>query len=205
VLREKGYNELFNKKTVLPLDPYFSGTKVKWILDNVEGARVKTDNGDLLFGTIDSWLVYKLSGGKTHVTDFSNASRTLMFNIYDLKWDDELLDILTVPKSMLPEVRQSSEVYAHTVDYHFFGHNVPIAGIAGDQQAALFGQACFEKGMAKNTYGTGCFMLMHTGEEGVKSNHGLLTTLAWGIDGKVEYALEGGIFVAGSAIQWLRI
>jgi glycerol kinase len=205
VLREKGYNELFNKKTGLPLDPYFSGTKVKWILDNVEGARVKTDNGDLLFGTIDSWLVYKLSGGKTHVTDFSNASRTLMFNIYDLKWDDELLDILTVPKSMLPEVRQSSEVYAHTVDYHFFGHNVPIAGIAGDQQAALFGQACFEKGMAKNTYGTGCFMLMHTGEEGVKSNHGLLTTLAWGIDGKVEYALEGGIFVAGSAIQWLRI
>ncbi|MBM7662875.1 glycerol kinase [Bacillus mesophilus] len=203
-LREKGYNELFNEKTGLLIDPYFSGTKVKWILDNVDGAREKADHGDLLFGTIDSWLVYKLSGGYTHVTDYSNASRTLMFNIYDLKWDDELLEILTVPKSMLPEVRQSSEVYAHTVDYHFFGHSIPIAGIAGDQQAALFGQACFDKGMAKNTYGTGCFMLMNTGEEGVKSKHGLLTTLAWGVDGKVEYALEGSIFVAGSAIQWLR-
>ncbi|AVR00005.1 glycerol kinase [Oceanobacillus iheyensis] len=203
-LREAGHNELFNKKTGLLLDPYFSGTKVKWILDHVAGARQKADNGDLLFGTIDSWLVYKLSGGKTHITDYSNASRTLMFNIYDLKWDDELLDILTVPKSMLPEVKQSSEVYAHTASYHFFGHEVPIAGIAGDQQAALFGQACFEKGMAKNTYGTGCFMLMNTGEEGVKSEHGLLTTLAWGVDGKVEYALEGSIFVAGSAIQWLR-
>ncbi|WP_456276629.1 glycerol kinase GlpK [Bacillus sp. AK128] len=203
-LREKGYNELFTEKTGLLIDPYFSGTKVKWILDNVEGAREKAENGDLLFGTIDSWLVYKLSGGKAHVTDYSNASRTLLFNIYELKWDDELLDILTIPKSMLPEVRQSSEVYAHTVDYHFFGQNIPIAGIAGDQQAALFGQACFEKGMAKNTYGTGCFMLMNTGEEGVKSKHGLLTTLAWGVDGKVEYALEGSIFVAGSAIQWLR-
>ncbi|MFZ3589938.1 glycerol kinase GlpK [Bacillus sp. DJP31] len=203
-LREQDYNELFNKKTGLLIDPYFSGTKVKWILDHVEGAREKAEKGDLLFGTIDSWLVYKLSGGKAHVTDYSNASRTLMFNIYDLKWDDELLDILTIPKSMLPEVRQSSEVYAHTVDYHFFGHNIPIAGIAGDQQAALFGQACFDKGMAKNTYGTGCFMLMNTGEEGVKSKHGLLTTLAWGVDGKVEYALEGSIFVAGSAIQWLR-
>ncbi|CDO03405.1 Glycerol kinase [Oceanobacillus picturae] len=203
-LREAGHNELFNKKTGLLLDPYFSGTKVKWILDHVAGAREKADNGDLLFGTIDSWLVYKLSGGKTHITDYSNASRTLMFNIYDLKWDDELLDILTVPKSMLPEVKQSSEVYANTASYHFFGHEVPIAGIAGDQQAALFGQACFEKGMAKNTYGTGCFMLMNTGEEGVKSEHGLLTTLAWGVDGKVEYALEGSIFVAGSAIQWLR-
>ncbi|MFD2629849.1 glycerol kinase GlpK [Oceanobacillus kapialis] len=203
-LREAGHNELFNQKTGLLLDPYFSGTKVKWILDHVAGAREKAENGDLLFGTIDSWLVYKLSGGKTHITDYSNASRTLMFNIYDLKWDDELLDILTVPKSMLPEVKQSSEVYAHTASYHFFGHEVPIAGIAGDQQAALFGQACFEKGMAKNTYGTGCFMLMNTGEEGVKSEHGLLTTLAWGVDGKVEYALEGSIFVAGSAIQWLR-
>ncbi len=203
-LNEKGYNDLFRDKTGLLIDAYFSGTKVKWILDNVEGAREKAENGDLLFGTIDTWLVYKLSGGKAHVTDYSNASRTLMFNIYDLKWDEELLDILTVPKSMLPEVRQSSEVYAHTVDYHFFGHEVPIAGIAGDQQAALFGQACFETGMAKNTYGTGCFMLMNTGEEGVKSEHGLLTTLAWGVDGKVEYALEGSIFVAGSAIQWLR-
>ncbi|MGH2317115.1 glycerol kinase GlpK [Planococcus sp. SE5232] len=203
-LKEQGLNELFRKKTGLLIDAYFSGTKVKWILDNVEGAREKADNGDLMFGTIDSWLVYKLSGGKTHVTDYSNASRTLMYNIYDLEWDQELLDILTVPKSMLPEVRQSSEVYANTIDYHFFGHEVPIAGMAGDQQAALFGQACFEKGMAKNTYGTGCFMLMNTGEEGVVSEHGLLTTLAWGVDGKVEYALEGSIFVAGSAIQWLR-
>nr|WP_186759627.1 glycerol kinase GlpK [Planococcus sp. CPCC 101016] len=203
-LKEQGLNELFRKKTGLLIDAYFSGTKVKWILDNVEGAREKADNGDLMFGTVDSWLVYKLSGGKTHITDYSNASRTLMYNIYDLEWDQELLDILTVPKSMLPEVRQSSEVYANTIDYHFFGHEVPIAGIAGDQQAALFGQACFEKGMAKNTYGTGCFMLMNTGEEGVVSEHGLLTTLAWGVDGKVEYALEGSIFVAGSAIQWLR-
>ncbi|WP_203341053.1 glycerol kinase GlpK [Planococcus beijingensis] len=203
-LKEQGHEELFRKKTGLLIDAYFSGTKVKWILDNVEGAREKADNGDLMFGTVDSWLVYKLSGGKTHVTDYSNASRTLMYNIYDLEWDQELLDILTVPKSMLPEVRQSSEVYAHTIDYHFFGQEVPIAGIAGDQQAALFGQACFEKGMAKNTYGTGCFMLMNTGEEGVVSEHGLLTTLAWGVDGKVEYALEGSIFVAGSAIQWLR-
>ncbi|GAA0589576.1 glycerol kinase GlpK [Virgibacillus siamensis] len=203
-LRAKDYNNLFREKTGLLLDPYFSGTKVKWILDNVEGAREKADNGDLLFGTMDTWIVHKLSGGKAHITDYSNASRTLMFNIYDLKWDDELLDILGVPKSMLPEVRQSSEVYANTVDYHFFGHEVPIAGIAGDQQAALFGQACFDTGMAKNTYGTGCFMLMNTGEEGVKSDNGLLTTLAWGVDGKVEYALEGSIFVAGSAIQWLR-
>lgn len=203
-LRAKDYNDLFREKTGLLLDPYFSGTKVKWILDNVEGAREKADNGDLLFGTMDTWIVHKLSGGKTHITDYSNASRTLMFNIYDLQWDDELLDILGVPKNMLPEVRQSSEVYANTVDYHFFGHEVPIAGIAGDQQAALFGQACFEEGMAKNTYGTGCFMLMNTGEEGVKSDNGLLTTLAWGVDGKVEYALEGSIFVAGSAIQWLR-
>lgn len=203
-LREKGYNDLFREKTGLLIDAYFSGTKVKWILDHVEGAREKAQKGDLLFGTIDTWLVYKLSGGKKHVTDYSNASRTLMYNIYDLQWDDELLDILNVPKSMLPEVRPSSEIYANTVSYHFFGHEIPIAGIAGDQQAALFGQACFEKGMAKNTYGTGCFMLMNTGENGVKSENGLLTTLAWGVDGKVEYALEGSIFVAGSAIQWLR-
>src|SRR5699024_5204825 len=203
-LRDAGHNDLFREKTGLLIDPYFSGTKVKWILDHVEGAREKAEQGDLLFGTIDTWLVYKLSGGKAHVTDYSNASRTLMFNIYDLKWDDELLDILTVPKSMLPKVCESSEVYAKTVDYHFFGQEVPIAGIAGDQQAALFGQACFEKGMAKNTYGTGCFMLMNTGDEGIASKNGLLTTLAWGLNGKVEYALEGSIFVAGSAIQWLR-
>ncbi|TDQ33727.1 glycerol kinase GlpK [Aureibacillus halotolerans] len=203
-LREKGFNDMVREKTGLLLDPYFAGTKVKWILDNVEGTREKADNGDLLFGTIDTWLIWKLSGGKAHVTDYSNASRTLMYNIYDLKWDDELLDMLDIPKSMLPEVRSSSEVYAETVDYHFFGKNIPIAGVAGDQQAALFGQACYEEGMAKNTYGTGCFMLMNTGEKAVKSKHGLLTTLAWGIDGKVTYALEGSIFVAGSAIQWLR-
>ncbi|TGB02316.1 glycerol kinase GlpK [Halobacillus salinus] len=203
-LKEQGLEDTFRDKTGLLLDPYFAGTKVKWILDNVDGAREKAENGDLMFGTIDTWLIYKLSGKQAHVTDYSNASRTLMYNIFDLKWDDELLDHLGVPKSMLPEVKPSSEVYAHTVDYHFFGQEVPIAGIAGDQQAALFGQACFEKGMAKNTYGTGGFMLMNTGEEAVKSDNGLLTTIAWGIDGKVEYALEGSIFVSGSAIQWLR-
>ncbi|MBY6180979.1 glycerol kinase GlpK, partial [Staphylococcaceae bacterium DP2N0-1] len=203
-LKDQGHEALFRDKTGLLLDPYFAGTKVKWILDNVEGAREKADNGDLLFGTIDSWLVWKLSGKEAHITDYTNASRTLMFNIHDLKWDKELLDILEVPESMLPEVKPSSEVYAHTVDYHFFGQNVPIAGIAGDQQAALFGQACFDKGDVKNTYGTGGFMLMNTGEEAVKSGSGLLTTIAYGIDGKVNYALEGSIFVSGSAIQWLR-
>ncbi|WP_377887722.1 glycerol kinase GlpK [Alkalihalobacillus sp. R86527] len=203
-LKEQGHSEMVRDKTGLLIDAYFSGTKVKWILDNVDGAREKAENGDLLFGTIDTWLIWKLSGGSAHVTDYTNASRTLMYNIHDLKWDDELLEMLNVPKSMLPEVRPSSEVYAETVDYHFFGQNVPIAGVAGDQQAALFGQACFEKGMAKNTYGTGCFMLMNTGEKAVKSDNGLLTTIAWGIDGKVQYALEGSIFVAGSAIQWLR-
>lgn len=203
-LKEQGYNDLFRDKTGLLIDAYFSGTKVKWILDNVDGARQKAEEGKLLFGTIDTWLIWKLSGGSAHVTDYSNASRTLMFNIYDLKWDEELLEILGVPASMLPEVKPSSEIYANTVTHHFFGHEIPIAGAAGDQQAALFGQACFEEGMAKNTYGTGCFMLMNTGEKAVKSEHGLLTTLAWGLDGKVEYALEGSIFVAGSAIQWLR-
>ncbi|OEH94357.1 glycerol kinase GlpK [Bacillus solimangrovi] len=203
-LKEQGLNDLFREKTGLLIDAYFSGTKVKWILDNVEGARERAEKGDLLFGTIDTWLIWKLSGGKAHVTDYSNASRTLMYNIYEQRWDDELLEILNVPKGMLPEVRSSSEVYADTVDYHFFGQNVPISGAAGDQQAALFGQACYEEGMAKNTYGTGCFMLMNTGEKAVKSDHGLLTTIAWGVDGKVEYALEGSIFVAGSAIQWLR-
>jgi glycerol kinase len=203
-LKERGLNDLFREKTGLLIDAYFSGTKVKWILDNVAGAREKAEQGKLLFGTIDTWLIWKLSGGRAHVTDYSNASRTLMFNIYELKWDDELLEILGVPNSMLPEVRQSSEIYTNTVDYHFFGKEIPIAGIAGDQQAALFGQACFEEGMAKNTYGTGCFMLMNTGEKAVRSENGLLTTIAWGINGKVEYALEGSIFVAGSAIQWLR-
>lgn len=203
-LKKKGYSDLFREKTGLLIDAYFSGTKVKWILDHVEGARARTEQGKLLFGTIDSWLIWKLSGGKAHVTDYSNASRTLMFNIFDLKWDDELLDILEIPKNMLPEVRPSSEIYAHTTEDHFFGKKIPIGGVAGDQQAALFGQACFEKGMAKNTYGTGCFMLMNTGEKAVRSENGLLTTIAWGLDGKVEYALEGSIFVAGSAIQWLR-
>ncbi len=203
-LREAGHGELFRSKTGLLIDAYFSGTKVKWILDHVEGSRERAERGELLFGTIDTWLIWKLSGGKAHVTDYSNASRTLMYNIHELKWDDELLEILDVPKAMLPEVRPSSEIYANTAGYHFFGESVPIAGAAGDQQAALFGQACFEKGMAKNTYGTGCFMLLNTGEKPVVSDHGLLTTIAWGVDGKVEYALEGSIFVAGSAIQWLR-
>ncbi|MES0854639.1 glycerol kinase GlpK [Geobacillus sp. G4] len=203
-LKANGYDPLFREKTGLLIDAYFSGTKVKWILDHVEGARERAERGELLFGTIDTWLIWKLSGGRAHVTDYSNASRTLMFNIHTLEWDDELLAILNVPKAMLPEVHPSSEVYAKTVPYHFFGVEVPIAGAAGDQQAALFGQACFTEGMAKNTYGTGCFMLMNTGEKAVESKHGLLTTIAWGIDGKVEYALEGSIFVAGSAIQWLR-
>ncbi|EJD5784123.1 glycerol kinase GlpK [Staphylococcus pseudintermedius] len=203
-LKEEGHEQTFRDKTGLLLDPYFSGTKVKWILDKVEGAREKAAKGDILFGTIDTWLVWKLSGGRAHVTDYSNASRTLMYNIHELKWDDELLELLDVPKAMLPEVKPSSEVYCETIDYHFFGQNVPIAGIAGDQQAALFGQACFERGDVKNTYGTGGFMLMNTGEEAVKSGNGLLTTIAYGIDGKVNYALEGSIFVSGSAIQWLR-
>jgi len=203
-LKKAGHEQMFRDKTGLLVDAYFSGTKVKWILDNVEGVRERAEKGELLFGTIDTWLIWKLSGGAAHVTDYSNASRTLLFNIHDLKWDDELLDILDIPKSMLPEVRPSSEVYGKTIGYHFFGHEVPIAGAAGDQQAALFGQACFEEGMAKNTYGTGCFMLLNTGEKAVSSEHGLLTTIAWGIDGKVEYALEGSIFIAGAAIQWLR-
>lgn len=203
-LKTKGYDEVFRKKTGLLIDPYFSGTKVKWILDHVPGAREKAEKGELLFGTIDTWLVWKFSGGKTHITDYSNASRTLMYNIFDLSWDDELLEILNVPKSMLPKVRPSSEIYTTTTGDEFFGKEVPISGIAGDQQAALFGQACFKEGMAKNTYGTGCFMLMNTGENAVQSEHGLLTTIAWGLNGRVEYALEGSIFVAGSAIQWLR-
>lgn len=203
-LKQEGHEQTFRDKTGLLLDPYFSGTKVKWILDKVDGAREKAAKGDILFGTIDTWLVWKLSGGRAHVTDYSNASRTLMYNIHELKWDDELLELLDVPKAMLPEVKPSSEIYCETIDYHFFGQNVPIAGIAGDQQAALFGQACFERGDVKNTYGTGGFMLMNTGEEAVKSGNGLLTTIAYGIDGKVNYALEGSIFVSGSAIQWLR-
>lgn len=203
-LKAKGLEDTFRKKTGLVVDAYFSGTKVKWILDNVEGARAKAEKGELLFGTIDTWLIWKLSGGKVHVTDYSNASRTLMYNIRELKWDEELLAALTVPASMLPEVRPSSEVYGKTDPSVFLGAAVPIAGAAGDQQAALFGQTCFKPGMAKNTYGTGCFMLMNTGSTLYDSKNGLLTTIAWGIEGKVEYALEGSIFVAGSAVQWLR-
>lgn len=203
-LRDQGVEPMIREKTGLLIDPYFSATKIKWILTHVPGARELAEAGDLLFGTMDTWLVYKLSGGKAHVTDYSNASRTMLFNITTLEWDKELLEMLDIPAQLLPDVRSSSEVYAHTQDYHFFGLEIPIAGMAGDQQAALFGQACFEQGMAKSTYGTGSFMLMNTGNERVTSTHGLLTTIAWGIDGKVDYALEGSVFVAGSAIQWLR-
>lgn len=203
-LKEQGLEPLFREKTGLVIDAYFSGTKVKWILDEVAGARAKAERGALLFGTIDTWLIWKLTGGQVHVTDYSNASRTLMYNIHTLDWDEELLSALTVPRSMLPEVASSSQIYGTTSGKWFPHEGLPIAGIAGDQQAALFGQACFESGMAKNTYGTGCFMLMHTGEQAVRSQHGLLTTIAWGLEGKVEYALEGSIFVAGAAIQWLR-
>lgn len=203
-LREAGHESLIQQKTGLRLDPYFSATKVKWILDNVEGVRERAEAGDLLFGTIDSWLIWKLSNGKAHVTDYSNASRTMLYNINERQWDDTLCELLTIPMSMLPEVRNSSEVYVKTDPTVFFGAAVPIAGAAGDQQAALFGQTCFDKGMAKNTYGTGCFMLFNTGDEAVTSANGLLTTIAWGIDDEVTYALEGSVFVAGSAVQWLR-
>ena len=203
-LKAQGLSDIFHKKTGLLIDAYFAGTKVKWILDNIVGAREKAEAGDLLFGTIDTWLVWKLTGGKVHVTDYSNASRTLMYNIRELKWDDELLEYLTIPKSMLPEVKPSSEVYGMTIPSVTQGVEIPVAGMAGDQQSALFGQACFKAGMAKNTYGTGGFMLMNTGSQLYDSKNGLLTTIAWGIDGGVEYALEGSIFVAGSAIQWLR-
>ena len=203
-LKAKGLEASIKEKTGLVVDAYFSGTKVKWILDNVEGAREKAENGELLFGNIDTWLIWNLTRGKVHVTDYSNASRTLLYNIKDLKWDDEILSELGIPKSMLPEVKPSSCVYGHTDPQTFGGAEIPIAGDAGDQQAALFGQACFEPGMAKNTYGTGCFMLMNTGEKPIESKNGLLTTIAWGIGDKVEYALEGSIFIAGASIQWLR-
>ena len=203
-LKSKGLESMVREKTGLLIDAYFAGTKVKWILDNVEGAREKAMKGDLICGTIDTWLVWKLTGGKVHVTDYTNASRTLIYNIHELRWDPELLEHLSIPASMLPEVRPSSEDYGTTDKDAFQGLEIPISGMAGDQQAALFGQACFETGMAKNTYGTGCFMLMNTGEKAVPSQNGLLTTIAWGVDGRVEYALEGSIFVAGSAIQWLR-
>ncbi len=203
-LVSSGYEDVFKSKTGLPIDAYFSATKIRWIIDNVEGVNQKLNEDKLMFGTIDSWIIWKLSNGKKHVTDFSNASRTMLYNIYELKWDDEILDILSIPKSMLPEVVASSGVITTTDPGVFFGREVPIAGVAGDQQAALFGQACFEEGIVKNTYGTGCFMLMNTGVKPIKSENGLLTTIAWGIDNKIEYALEGSIFVGGSAIQWLR-
>ncbi len=202
-LKEKGLTEKFREKTGLVIDAYFSGTKVKWILDHVEGARERAEKGTLLFGTVETWLIWKLTRGAVHVTDYSNASRTMLFNIHTLEWDDEILEELDIPKSMLPQARASSEIYGET-DPSFFGGRIPIAGAAGDQQAALFGQACFEQGDAKNTYGTGCFLLMNTGSQPVLSNNGLVTTIAWGMDGKVTYALEGSIFVAGAALQWLR-
>ena len=202
-LTEEGYVDLFRDKTGLVIDAYFSATKIKWILDNVEGAREKADKGELLFGTVDSWLIWNLTAGKLHITDYSNASRTMLFNIHDLKWDEEVLNILDIPMSMLPEVKDSSEVYGHT-DIKYFGDKIPVTAAIGDQQAALFGQNCFEKNDAKNTYGTGAFLLMNTGEEAQKSDNGLVTTIAWSIGGKVSYALEGSIFVAGSALQWLR-
>ena len=198
-----GHSDMIKEKTGLLIDAYFSGTKLRWILENVPGIRERAEKGELLFGTIDTWLIWKLTGGKVHVTDFSNASRTMMFNIHTLKWDDEILKILNIPKCMLPEPVPSSCVYGYT-DPTIFGGSIPVSGAAGDQQCALFGQTCFEAGEAKNTYGTGCFLLMNTGEEPVMSKNGLVTTIAWGLDGKVTYALEGSIFVAGAAVQWIR-
>ena len=202
-LKEKGLTDTFRAKTGLVIDAYFSGTKVKWILDNVPGAREKAEAGDLLFGTVETWLIWKLTKGKVHVTDYSNASRTMLFNINTLAWDDEILAELDIPKCMLPEAKPSSCIYGEA-DPEWFGGPIPIGGAAGDQQASLFGQTCFNPGQAKNTYGTGCFLLMNTGETPVFSDNGLVTTIAWGLDGKVNYALEGSIFVAGAAIQWLR-
>lgn len=202
-LKEKGLTDKFREKTGLVIDPYFSGTKIKWILDNVEGVRERAEKGELIFGTVETWLIWKLTKGAVHVTDYSNASRTMLFNINTLKWDDEILAELDIPPYMLPEAKPSSCVYGEA-DPGFFGGPIPIAGAAGDQQAALFGQTCFQAGEAKNTYGTGCFLLMNTGEKPVFSKNGLVTTIAWGLDGKVNYALEGSIFVAGASIQWLR-
>lgn len=203
-MKANGWEDKIRSKTGLVLDAYFSGTKVKWMLDNVEGARAKAEAGELLFGTVDTWLIWNLTKGEKHVTDYSNASRTLLFNIKTLEWDAEILAGLGIPESMLPEVKYSSDDFGVTHEEVLFNAEIPIAGVAGDQQSALFGQACFSPGMAKNTYGTGCFMLMNTGEKPVASKRGLLTTIAWGLDGKVEYALEGSVFIAGAAIQWLR-
>ena len=199
-----GYKDMIHQKTGLVVDAYFSATKIRWILDNVPGAQQRAENGELLFGTIDTWLVWKLTGGKTHITDYTNAARTMLFNIKDLTWDKEILKILNIPESLLPEVKSNSEVYGKTIDYHFYGGEVTISGLAGDQQAALFGQLAFDKGMIKNTYGTGSFIIMNTGETMELSKNNLLTTIGFGINGKVYYALEGSIFIAGSAVQWLR-
>lgn len=202
-LKKLGMAEFFRSKTGLVLDAYFSATKLRWLLDNADGARERAEKGELLFGTVDSWIIWKLTGGKVHVTDYSNASRTMLFNIHTLKWDEEILRVLKIPQQILPEVKPSSHVYGYT-DSKLFGREVPIAGAGGDQQCALFGQTCFERGEVKNTYGTGGFMLMNTGTAPVNSHNGLVTTIAWGVDDKVEYALEGSIFVAGAAVQWLR-
>ena len=202
-LKQKGLTESYRAKTGLVIDAYFSGTKLRWILENVPGARQRAERGELLFGTVETWLIWKLTGGKAHVTDYSNASRTMLFNINTLRWDEEILSELNIPACMLPEVKPSSCVYGEALP-QFFGAAIPIAGAAGDQQAALFGQTCFAPGEAKNTYGTGCFLLMNTGKTPVFSKNGLVTTIAWGLDGGVEYALEGSIFVAGAALQWLR-
>ena len=201
-LKAKGLEEFFKSRTGLLIDPYFSGTKVRWILENVEGIREKAERGEIAFGTVETWLIWKLTGGKVHVTDYSNASRTLLFNIYKLEWDQEILDLFGIPASILPEVRPSSEVYGETA-YSRFNGCIPIAGAAGDQQAALFGQTCFKPGECKNTYGTGCFLLMNTGREPVEGKNGLLTTIAWGINGHVTYALEGSVFIGGAVIKWL--
>lgn len=203
-LKEENKEDFIKNKTGLKIDPYFSASKIKWILEHVDGAKEQALNGELYAGTIDSWLIYCLTGQKQHVTDYTNASRTLLFNIYDKKWDKELCDLFDVPMNMLPEVRESSSIFGYTAPYHFFGYEVPIAGVAGDQQAALFGQQCIHEGDVKNTYGTGCFLLMNTGTTPIQSKNGLVTTIAWGLNGKVYYALEGSVFVAGSAIQWLR-
>lgn len=203
ILKKKRLTDIFRKKTGLVIDAYFSATKLKWILDNVEGVRERAENGELLFGTVDTWLIWKLTKGRVHVTDYSNASRTMMYNINQLQWDKDILKELNIPQCMLPEVRSSSELYGMT-DASFLGGSIPIGSAAGDQQAALFGQNCFKKGETKNTYGTGCFLLMNTGETPVFSENGLVTTIAWGIDGKVTYALEGSIFIAGACVQWLR-
>ncbi|UQS85352.1 glycerol kinase GlpK [Apilactobacillus apisilvae] len=203
-LKNCGYSDIIHQKTGLVIDSYFSATKIKWILDNVDGARNQAEQGDLLFGTIDTWLLWKLTGGHVHATDYSNASRTMLFNIHELSWDEDILKLLDIPKQMLPKVKSSSEIYGYTAGYNFLGVQIPIAGVAGDQQAALFGQLALKPGNIKNTYGTGAFIVMNTGSEPTISHCGLLTTIAYGIDGKINYALEGSIFVAGSAIQWLR-